>query len=649
LLSLQLKLILEIKYKNSDEYLNNQLFLKLNTLKIPDIMKLRNLLPAFILFSLVLFKSCIKSGVVMTGELRKWHTLTLTFNGPDTDENAEPNPFTDYRLLVTFTHDSAQYKVPGFYAANGNAAETGAENGNKWQVRFTPDHEGTWTYRASFRQGKNIAVSDEPDMGSPVFFDGDSGTFKVGPTNKTGNDFRGKGRLRYTGKRYLQFAETREYFLKGGADSPENFLAYEDFDSTSYKGDSEQRMGEAAPLASLHQYKKHIRDWATGDPVWKGGKGKAIIGALNYLASRGMNSVYFLTMNIGGDGRDVWPYTDYEERLRFDCSKLDQWEKVFAHMDKLGIMLHVVTQETENELLLDSGNTDLERKLYYRELIARFGHHLAITWNMGEENGYADFTTGAQTTEQQKDMIKYMKQHDPYKNFVVLHTHSNPRYRYAVLDNLLGFKYLDGPSIQIKNPLNAHKECLTWIQKSGKAGKQWIVNIDEIGPNWRGVDPDDRIINNQDTVRKYVLWACLMAGGGGAEWYFGFKNHNNDLGCEDWRSRERMWDYTRIAIEFFRNYLPFAEMEPADGLTDNPSDYCLAQPGKVYAIYLPFTSDTKIDLTQEEETFELMWYNPRKGGNLLKGSVARVTGGKSQFIGNPPADPHLDWTVLLRQ
>ena len=611
-------------------------------------MKAKDLLLFLIIFFPYILLSCTKSGIIITGELRKWHTLTLTFEGPETNENAEPNPFTDYRLVVTFTHDNTQYKVSGFYAADGNAAETSADNGNKWQVRFTPDHEGTWIYEASFRHGKNIAISDAPDEGNPVFFDGTNGIFKVGPTNKTGNDFRGKGRLRYTGQRYMQFSGTRDYFLKGGADSPENFLAYEDFDGTSYKGDSEQRMGEAAPLTSLHQYKKHIRDWATGDPVWKNGKGKTIIGALNYLASRGINSVYFLTMNIGGDGQDVWPYTNYEERLRFDCSKLYQWEKVFAHMDKLGIMLHVVTQETENELLLDSGNTQLERKLYYRELIARFGHHLAITWNMGEENGYADFTPRAQTAEQQKEMIKYMKEHDPYKNFVALHTHSNPRYRYAVLDNLLGFEFLDGPSIQIKDPLDAHNECLTWIKKSRKAGKQWVVNIDEIGPAWRGVDPDDRKINNQDTVRKYVLWASLMAGGGGVEWYFGYKNHNNDLGCEDWRSRERMWDYTRFALEFFQDYLPFNEMEPADELTDNPDDYCLAKIGKVYAIYLPFASDTKIDLTQDKETFELLWYNPRNGGELVKGSVDMVEGGRSQFIGEPPADMQSDWVVLLR-
>src|SRR5262245_11374981 len=37
----------------------------------------------------------------LTGELRKWEPLALTFDGPETSEEAQPNPFTDYRLEVT--------------------------------------------------------------------------------------------------------------------------------------------------------------------------------------------------------------------------------------------------------------------------------------------------------------------------------------------------------------------------------------------------------------------------------------------------------------------------------------------------------------------------------------------------------------------
>jgi hypothetical protein len=38
--------------------------------------------------------------------------------------------------------------------------------------------------------------------------------------------------LQYTGRHYLQFAGSGEYFLKLGADSPETLLAYTDFDGT---------------------------------------------------------------------------------------------------------------------------------------------------------------------------------------------------------------------------------------------------------------------------------------------------------------------------------------------------------------------------------------------------------------------------------
>jgi len=49
-------------------------------------------------------------------------------------------------------------------------------------------------------------------------------------------------------------------------------------------------------------------------------------------------------------------------------------------MEHKGIMAHFVLQETENECLLDMGHTGVQRRVYLRELVARFGHHLGITW-----------------------------------------------------------------------------------------------------------------------------------------------------------------------------------------------------------------------------------------------------------------------------
>ena len=577
---------------------------------------------------------CLAEGVV-TGELKKWHKVTITFDGPETSETATPNPFRDYRLTVTFSNGPRQYVVQGFYAADGNAAESSAKAGNKWRVHFAPDEVGTWAYRASFRAGRDVAVSLDPKAGRPTAFDGTSGSFEIAPSDKTGRDHRATGRLEYVGEHYRRFAESGEFFLKGGADSPENFLAYADFDGDPprHKGPGGPRQGEAA-LAVLHQYKPHVRDWRSGDPAWKDAKGKGIIGGLNYLAAEGMNSVYFLTMNVGGDGKDVWPWTSQDERHRFDCSKLDQWEIVFSHMDRLGIMLHVITQEQENDQLLDDGELGLQRKLYYRELAARFAHHLAVTWNLGEEN--------TNTDAQRKAFAKYIHDLDPYDHIVVCHTF--PRGCDEVYEPLLGYPWFDGVSLQTNQ---TREQTIRWLDRSAAAGRKWIVTLDEIGPANTGVKPDADDYWH-DEVRKLHLWGNLMAGGAGVEWYFGYKYPNNDLNCEDWRSRDHLWDLTRYTLRFFHDNLPFHQMRRADLLTFDPSDYCLAKPGQVYAIYLPNGGTTTLDLGRMTAAFDVRWFNPRTDGSLLAGSVPSITGPGEKGIGEPPADREKDWAALVK-
>jgi hypothetical protein len=597
---------------------------------------------ALLTFSAALLAASPEKHGVVSGELKQWHRVTVTFAGPQTGERAEPNPFRDYRLNVHFFQYADLSVVPGYYAADGNAAESGAEKGNCWRVHFTPDRPGQWFYRASFRTGRDLAVSSEPDAGKPTSFNGATGSFTVGQSDKAGRDHRAKGMLRYVGGHYLRFAGSGEFYLKGGADSPENFLAYADFDGTidrsvvpaAEKG-RKPREGEAASTR-LHTYQPHAGDWRPGDPTWRSGKGKNIIGALNYLASKGMNSVYFLTMNVGGDGKDVWPWIGPDTPDRFDCSKLDQWEIVFSHMDRLGIMLHVITQETENDQLLDKGELGIQRRLYYRELIARFAHHLAVVWNLGEEN--------TNTDPQRKEFCRFIHGLDAYKHPIVVHTF--PGQYDQVYTPLLNDPNFHGPSLQMGDMSKTHAETLKWVRRSAQSGRKWIVCLDEIGPADTGVKPDQDDPDH-DAVRKQALWGNLMAGGAGCEWYFGYKFARNDLSCEDFRSRERMWDQTRHALEFFQRYLAFPQMRPADELTSGKGDYCFAKPGEVYAVYLPGGGSTELELPQGEYTVQ--WYNPRTGGPLQNGTVADVSGPGSRSIGEPPAEKSQDWAVLVRR
>ncbi len=67
--------------------------------------------------------------VTISGELAQWHKVTLTIDGPFAHErDSAPNPFTDYRLTVAFTHESGgpSYNVPGYFAADGDAAASSA-------------------------------------------------------------------------------------------------------------------------------------------------------------------------------------------------------------------------------------------------------------------------------------------------------------------------------------------------------------------------------------------------------------------------------------------------------------------------------------------------------------------------------------------
>jgi hypothetical protein len=535
----------------------------------------------------------------ISGQSKKWHKVTLTFDGPQTSEKADPNPFLYYRLEVTFTHvkSGRSYLVPGYFAADGDAANSSANRGNKWRVHLAPDQTGVWKYSVSFRMGRNVSVSDNKTAGeSAGFMDGQTGSFYVGPTDKMGRDFRRKGMLQYVGKHHLRFAETGEYFLKCGADAPENFLAYKDFDGDfKYDGHKDNFIKDWAP---------HIRDFKQGDPTWQDGKGKGIIGAVNYLASKGMNVFSFLTMNIAGDDQNVFPYITYDELLRIDVSRLDQWEIVFEHADKLGMYLHFKTMETENELLLDKGDLGTQRKLYYRELIARFSHHLALNWNLGEEINNA-------TTAQKVAWANYFWTHDPYQHHIVIHNAGDPHY-----DMLGDASKLTGFSLQTNKPdfSQVHSRTRNYIDRSVAAGKPWVVACDEPGDATHALitDAEDPA---HDNARKNALWGNIMAGGAGVEWYFGYKHPHSDLTCQDYRTREKMWNQCRYALEFFRKYeIPFWEMKCEDELTANTNDYVLCKPGQIYLVYLKHGG--KVRLNAADGKFSYGWFNPRTGDGL---------------------------------
>jgi len=566
----------------------------------------------------------------ITGNLNKWAPITIEFVGPTASEtDTSPNPFLDYRLTVALiAPDGDVHQVPGFFAGDGN----GGDNGDRWQVRFAADQVGQWRYQATLQSGSELAISTDFSAGTAVNLEAAAGEFFVAPQSADAPGFLAHGRLEYTGEHYLKFRDG-PYWIKSGTDSPENFLGYNGIDGTVDQGGSN----------FLHDFAAHRGDARGDDPVFSnsssGADSLGITGALNYLSDQGVNSIYFLPMNLGGDGQETYPFVGGEKnrfnKTHFDISKLYQWNQVLAHAQRRGIALNIQLSETEpeNERWLDDGSLGVERKLFFRELIARFGYLLAAKWNLGEENDFPVSELRAQAS--------YLNALDWTKKPISVHTQIN---NFRDYEQLIGDELFSASSIQYDPPL-ANEFVETWRKRSADAGRRWVIDMDE---NTGGITN-----RNADTRRKQILYDVYFSGGN-LEWYYGYHPlpTGGDITAGDFRQREAIWTTMRHARNFMESQLPFWRMQPADQLVSGEADSfggaeVFAAPGEIYAIYLPNASgNPAIDLNNASGSFSLQWFNPRNGE--FEGGTNSIVGGDQVSLGAPPSNSNDDWVVLVK-
>lgn len=575
------------------------------------------------------------------GKPTVWQPLTITVSGPHANESDDsPNPFLDIRMQVVFTGPENQlFVVPGFFDGDGQSKP----NGNVWRARFTPNTPGKWRYKVLFREGEGVAVDTDAEAGAPLEFSGLAGEFDVAPRDAGAPGFYKWGMLEYVGQHYLKFREG-PFWLRGGTDSPENFLAYDGFVRTP----------------PSHRYAVHQSDWREGDPDWGDGRGRAIIGALNYLAAHHVNSIYFLTMNVGGDGKDVWPWSgnidrrgsDANDNLHYDTAKLRQWEIVFDHAQRRGIFLHFVFNEAEeaNKLELDGGELGPERKLYYREMVARFGHHLALEWNLCEEYNL-NFDFGP---DRLRTFADYIRQIDPYDHPIAVHSAGNP---VEELRFIYGDPRFSMTSIQLnQRPIHTVTEAIR--RETRDAGRPLPVSLDEFTLD-RGQRASHIPVDDAKGHRREKIW-CTYFSGGMLEFIL-----DGLLKVDSFKTpeREELWRYLWYARRFMQENLPFWEMEPADelsqgggtiavgigsGKTEKLGPQVLAKRGETYAVFLPIGAPAgTLDLKDLQGAARQRWFNPRTG--KFAGDPTTIVGGGKHQLGAPPSEPDADWVVLIER
>ncbi len=559
-----------------------------------------------------------------------------------TETTASPyNPWLDWRMVVTLTGPSGQiYLAHGFYAADGR----GGDSGDIWKVRFSPDEAGTWNGSIAFEYGADLNVADLGVAGTPTGIHGATFSFSV-TANLPRPGFHATGPLEYVGEHYLRFRNGR-YFLKGGTDSPENFLAYSGFDNLQDQG------GDPPGGPFLHDYGPHIGDWNAGDPDWASGgnpnAGRGIIGALNYLADEAVNSIYFLPNNLGGDGEDCYPFVSAggttTDNTHYDVGRMEQWNVVFTHAQRKGILLHFVLAEQEFENTTWFGGTALntERKLFFKLLASMFSHHMAIKWNFCEENSAAggdEFSVA-----ELQAFADYLGSWTTWAHPMAVHIDPNDLTLYTQIEQA-GGTWLTATSLQLHHSYGADVEAARAIF----APRKVIIDQDEQGPPGTGLTD-----TNHDNRRRDILWDVYLSGAN-IEWYFGYHPLplGGDLRTEDFRTRDDMWRFMRYARKLIESF-EFWNMEPHDNLLSGEDQSfgggeVFARLGVDYIVYFPNASATgTLDLTHTSpaNSYRGEWFNPRDGS---AGGGVVFSGGGSHVPGPPPANPNLDWVYTVRE
>jgi hypothetical protein len=260
--------------------------------------------------------------------------------------------------------------------------------------------------------------------------------------------------------------------------------------------------------------------------------------------------------------------------------------------------------------------------LFYRELIARFGHHPGIEWDIGEENDYG--------TTKREDFAAYIKAVDPYDHPVTHHSRTNEFDTYY--GPILGNGDFDMTAFQTSYNQDQLADAVAqWREDSAATGTPWVISVDE--PQGIRNDPNDDERGYPRGRREY-LWPTYMAGGGGFEWYVTTDEgqHTFDQAINDYRDMDDALEWTGHALEFMST-LPLLDMAPDDSLSN--ADYTLAFPGWAYAMYdEQGGGPVTVNLNgQGGKTFRVSWFNPRSGKWHDGGTV---TGGSSVDLGDPP-------------
>jgi len=517
--------------------------------------------------------------------------VTLNVSDPDAQD-----PFTEASVEGQFgkVGESARLSVDGF---------CDSPDGSVFRIRFMPSSPGDYAYSATYRQGS--------------FSKSLSGTFKAVNGNR-----RGIVRVDPQYPWHFIWSGTGERFFWNG--------------TTTYwlMGWRDEKVITAA-IARLHDLKiNRMR--------------VLIAGRSDHTWSEPVNSsadwTYCLNPWPAQRPNDVSnPGYDY---TRFDMPYWQKYERMLSYARERDILFSVVFDVGDSKVRPVEGSEDELR--YFHYAVARLSAYSNITWDLG--NGSDWYRKWPEWADQ---MGTQVKKWDPYKHLNSVHTEDvqNQRRASAWFDMTL-VQWWTRP---------VHDWMLAQRKEQSALGRIIPQVNEEYGyedhyPTWSPNYPGGQ---SADANRR-AAWEIYMAGcyqttgetakrGTGAwpDTGGGWVNGRGD------DSMVMLRGYAHI-VDFFTSF-EWWKTEPHDELvqivkhvpgvpgdSDLPSGaYCLAELGKVYAVYLPFRATVTLNLGPG--FYQATWFNPRTGKWM---PVSKAEGPK--WTSSPTPD-NGDWALLLKK
>jgi hypothetical protein len=316
-----------------------------------------------------------------------------------------------------------------------------------------------------------------------------------------------------------------------------------------------------------------------------------------------------------------WDYT------RFNLSHWQRYERMLKFARERAMNISLVIDMNDSHVHPEAGSEDERR--FIRYAVARFGAFSNITWDLGDDLDY--FRDDKWTHE--TGML--LQGWDPYKHLETSHP-------VDIVHQDRSSSWFGFTSYQ-EWSRDQHRLMLESRRLQEKAGRIIPQTNEEYGyedhyPLWAAPGSD-----SSDVLRR-TAWDIAMAGG------YQTAGETARRGTNIWPDTGGGWMNARgddtmtmflgygHLVDFFTSF-DWWKTNPHDELVNN-GNYCLADPGKTYAVYLPHAGHVTVQL--EPGKYRAYWFS------ALTGEKVDLPDATGPAWTSPDAPDRNDWAILLQ-